>query len=120
MAVLQPPPDKPPTRGLSSTPCRYEVRGHGLVWCRSRLMQKAIRLLALLAVAAAFPLMSGSCEARAEDGAVETLSSQQKDFVFEVRKGQGNKVIKGFDARAGQKIRLVGFGAMSLDRLRSE
>lgn len=83
-------------------------------------MQKAIRLLALLAVAAAFPLMSGSCGARAEDGAVETLSSQQKDFVFEVRKGQGNKVIKGFDARAGQKIRLVGFGAMSLDRLRSE
>ena len=83
-------------------------------------MRKAIRLLTLLALVTAFPLMSGSCGARAEDGAVETLSSPQKDFVFEVRKGQGNKVIKGFDARAGQKIRLVGFGAMSLDRLRSE
>ena len=83
-------------------------------------MRKAIRALTLLALAAAFLLMSDSCGARAEDGAVETLSSPQKDFVFEVRKGQGSKVIKGFDARAGQKIRLVGFGAMSLDQLRAE
>ena len=80
-------------------------------------MRKAIRVLTLLALATAFPL--SFCGARAEQAAAETLSSQQKDFVFEVRKGQGNKVIKGFDARAGQKIRLVGFGAMSLDQLRA-
>ena len=83
-------------------------------------MQKAIRALTLLALATASQQMLNSYGARAEDAAVETLSSQQKDFVFEVRKGQGSKVIKGFDARAGQKIRLVGFGSMSLDQLRAE
>jgi beta-glucanase (GH16 family) len=82
-------------------------------------MQKAIRVLTLLVVAAASELLSPH-GARAEDAAVEMLSSQQKDFVFEVRKGQGSKIIKGFDARAGQKIRLVGFGSMSLDRLRAD
>ena len=82
-------------------------------------MRKAIRALTLLALATvAFPMLNPH-GARAEDAAVETLSSQQKDFVFEVRKGQASKVIKGFDARAGQKIRLVGFGSMSLDQLRS-
>jgi beta-glucanase (GH16 family) len=80
-------------------------------------MRKAIRALALLATA--FSLMLDA-HARAEQAAAETLSSQQKNFVFEVRKGQGSKLIKGFDARAGQKIRLVGFGAMSLDQLRAE
>ena len=81
-------------------------------------MRKAIRALTLLALATvSFPMLDPH-GARAEDAAVEALSSQQKDFVFEVRKGQGSKVIKGFDARAGQKIRLVGFGSMSLDQLR--
>lgn len=83
-------------------------------------MRKAIRALTLLALATAFPQMLCACGARAEDAAIETLSSQQKDFIFEVRKGQGSKIIRGFDARAGQKIRLVGFGAMSLDQLRTE
>lgn len=83
-------------------------------------MRKAIRALALLALATAIPQMPGSYGASAEEAAAESLSSQQKDFVFEVRKGQGSKVIRGFDARAGQKIRLIGFGAMSLDQLRSE
>jgi len=83
-------------------------------------MRKAIRALTLLALATvSFPMLDPH-GARAEDAAVEALSSQQKDFVFEVRKGQGSKVIKGFDARAGQKIRLVGFGAMSLDQLQKE
>lgn len=82
-------------------------------------MRKAIRALAILAMATAFPPML-DVDARAEDAAAATLSSQQKDFVFEVRKGQGSKIIKGFDARAGQKIRLVGFGAMSLDQLRAQ
>ena len=81
-------------------------------------MRKAIRALTLLALATVSLQMLDSHAARAQDAAVETLSSQQKDFVFEVRKGQGSKVIKGFDARAGQKIRLVGFGSMSLDQLR--
>jgi beta-glucanase (GH16 family) len=83
-------------------------------------MRKAIRSLTLLALAAALLQMLNPCGAHAEDAAVETLSSQQKDFVFEVRKGQGSTIIKGFDARAGQKIRLVGFGSMSLDQLRAE
>lgn len=83
-------------------------------------MRKAIRALTLLALATAFPQILDAYGARAEDAVIETLSSQQKDFIFEVRKGQGSKVIRGFDARAGQKIRLVGFGAMSLDQLRAE
>lgn len=83
-------------------------------------MRKAIRALTLLALATASLQMLDPHGARAEDAAVETLSSQLKDFVFEVRKGQGSKVIKGFDARAGQKIRLIGFGSMSLDQLRAD
>jgi beta-glucanase (GH16 family) len=83
-------------------------------------MRKAIRALTLLALAAASLQMLDAPGARAEDVAVETISSQQKDFVFEVRKGQGSRIIKGFDARAGQKIRLIGFGSMSLDHLRAE
>jgi len=82
-------------------------------------MRKAIRVLAFLALATAFPQLLATYDVRAQEAAAETLSSQQKNFVFEVRKGQGSKLIKGFDARAGQKIRLVGFGAMSLDQLRS-
>ena len=83
-------------------------------------MRKAIRALTLLALAAASLQMLDPPGARAEDVAVETISSQQKDFVFELRKGQGSRIIKGFDARAGQKIRLIGFGSMSLDHLRAE
>ena len=84
-------------------------------------MRKAIRALTLLALAGAFGQTLHPCGARAAtDTAAETLSSQQKDFVYEVHKGQGSKVIKGFDASAGQKIRLVGFGSMSLDQLRSD
>jgi len=83
-------------------------------------MRKAIRALTLLVLAAASLQMLDPPGARAEDVAVETISSQQKDFVFELRKGQGSRIIKGFDARAGQKIRLIGFGSMSLDHLRAE
>ena len=50
----------------------------------------------------------------------EVLSSQEKGHVFEIRKGQGSKIIKGLNTSLGQKIRLVGFGSMSLDQLRSE
>lgn len=82
-------------------------------------MRKAIRALRLLALATAF-LQMNPYGARAQDTAVETLTSQQRDFVFEVRKGQGSKLIKGFDARAGQKIRLVGFGTLSLDQLQAK
>jgi beta-glucanase (GH16 family) len=48
------------------------------------------------------------------------LSSREKGHVFAVVKGQGSKTIKAFDANAGQKIRLVGFGLMSLEQLQSE
>jgi beta-glucanase (GH16 family) len=50
----------------------------------------------------------------------ETLSSAEKDHLFVVAKGQGNKRIERLDAQGGQKIRLVGFGLMSLGQLRSE
>ena len=73
-------------------------------------MQKAIRALTLLVLAAASQQMLNPCGARAEDAVVETLFSQQKDFVFEVRKGQGSKVIKGFDARDHRAITVLQIG----------
>jgi beta-glucanase (GH16 family) len=50
----------------------------------------------------------------------ETLSSREIGHIFVVGKGQGNKTIERFDAAAGQKIRLVGFGSMTLDQLRTK
>jgi beta-glucanase (GH16 family) len=50
----------------------------------------------------------------------EVLVSHERGHVFEISKGQGSKVVKEFDASAGQKIRLIGFGSMSLDRLREK
>jgi serralysin len=47
----------------------------------------------------------------------ETLSSGETGHIFAVSKGQGSKTILGFNAAAGQRIRLVGFGAMTLDQL---
>jgi beta-glucanase (GH16 family) len=47
----------------------------------------------------------------------ETLSSRETGHIFAVSKGQGSKTILGFNAAAGQRIRLVGFGAMTLDQL---
>jgi beta-glucanase (GH16 family) len=53
------------------------------------------------------------------DIGAETLSSREIGHIFAVSKGQGNKTIERFDAAAGQKIRLVGFGSMTLDQLRT-
>jgi hypothetical protein len=53
------------------------------------------------------------------DIGVEVLVSHEEGHVFEISKGQGSKVVKEFNARAGQKIRLLGFGSMSLDQLRT-
>jgi beta-glucanase (GH16 family) len=50
---------------------------------------------------------------------VEVLVSHEGGHVFEISKGQGSKVVKEFNERARQKIRLVGFGSMSLDQLRT-
>jgi serralysin len=50
---------------------------------------------------------------------VEVLVSHEGGHVFEISKGQGSKVVKELNARAGQKIRLLGFGSMSLDQLRT-
>jgi beta-glucanase (GH16 family) len=50
----------------------------------------------------------------------EVLASREMGHIFLIRKGQGNKMIKEFDANLGQKIRLVGFDSMSLDQLKSE
>jgi hypothetical protein len=53
------------------------------------------------------------------DAGAEVLSSGEIGHVFAVGKGQGSKIIEGFNAAAGQKIRLVGFGSMTLDQLRT-
>jgi Glycosyl hydrolases family 16 len=49
----------------------------------------------------------------------EALVSQERGHVFEIRKGQDSKIVKEFNARAGQKIRLLSFGSTSLDQLRT-
>src|SRR5450631_1197680 len=51
---------------------------------------------------------------------VEVLVSHEGGHVFEISKGQGSKVVKEFNERARQKIRLLGFGSMSLDQLRTK
>jgi beta-glucanase (GH16 family) len=50
---------------------------------------------------------------------VDVLVSHERGHIFEIKKGQRSKVVKEFNAGAGQKIRLLGFGSMSLDQLRA-
>jgi hypothetical protein len=54
------------------------------------------------------------------DVAWETLSSTERDHVFVVAKGDGNKRIERLDAQGGQKVRLVGFRSLSQDQLRDK
>jgi beta-glucanase (GH16 family) len=53
------------------------------------------------------------------DKGVEVLVGHERGHVFEISKGQGSKTVKDFNAGAGQKIRLLGFGSMSVDQLRT-
>jgi beta-glucanase (GH16 family) len=53
------------------------------------------------------------------DMGTEVLIGHERGHVFEISKGQGSKIIKDFNAGAGQKIRLLGFGSMSVDQLRT-
>lgn len=94
---------------------------YGNQW-RHFVKQGKIRGLALAAIvisAASLPLV-GWHSAEAGDIEMGVLSSREKGHVFEIDKAQGSKTIKDFNASAGQKIRLVGFGPISLDQLRSK
>jgi serralysin len=53
------------------------------------------------------------------DMGVEVLISHERGPVFEDWQGQGSKIVKEFNASAGQKIPLLGFGSMSLDQPRT-
>ena len=84
------------------------------------MRQRKIRELTLAVILATSLQMGVSHSASPGDAGIEVLSSREKGHVFEIGKGQGSKVIKDFNASAGQKIRLVGFGSISLDQVRSE
>jgi beta-glucanase (GH16 family) len=83
-----------------------------------------VKLINIRALAAA-TLLASSVLARVTYGAnqnesgTEELSSREKGHVFEIHRGQGSKIIKGFNASLDQKVRLIGFGAISLDHVRS-
>ena len=47
------------------------------------------------------------------------LAKKEATFLRLARKGQDSKIVKEFDARAGQKIRLLSFGSTCLDQLRT-
>jgi serralysin len=82
--------------------------------------QRTIQALILVGVFAVSLRTEASHGAGPGNAETEVLSSGEKGHLFEIRKGQGSKTIKQFKADSGQKIRLVGFGLMSLDQLRSE
>jgi Glycosyl hydrolases family 16 len=69
--------------------------------------------LALLAS----PFAGAWIPGKADDVGAEVLSSAEPKHVFRIRRGQGAAIIKNFNATAGQKIRLSGYGAMSRDQL---
>jgi beta-glucanase (GH16 family) len=84
------------------------------------MKQSTIRALSLAAMlASSLPGQAAHCASR-DEARGEVLSSRERGHVFEIRKGQGSRTIKEFNANLGQKIRLVGFGSMSLDQLQSE
>jgi serralysin len=77
------------------------------------------RHLLLLAVTVA-GIMSAAI-ARADErsgGGVSVLTSSERGHVFVVSKGQGSARIEAFNPSAEQKIKLVGFTALSLNQLR--
>ena len=84
------------------------------------MRQGAIRTLSLAMLFVSFFQVPAAYSANAGEEGGELLSSKELGHVFEIRKGQGRKIIKGFDASRGQKIRLIGFGSMSLDQLQAE
>lgn len=80
-----------------------------------------LRRLAWLLVLATAGMMS-SPTARADErtgGGAEVLTSAERGHVFVVSKGQNSKRIEAFHPAGGQKIKLVGFTALSLDQLRT-
>jgi serralysin len=80
---------------------------------------KTIRAFTVAGMSASSLLAQVAHSASPNDARKEEFSSRDQDYVFEIHRGQGSKVIKGFNASLGQKIRLIGFGSMSLDQVRS-
>ncbi|WP_316213390.1 MULTISPECIES: glycoside hydrolase family 16 protein [unclassified Bradyrhizobium] len=80
-----------------------------------------LRPRAWLFVVAIAGIMSGAT-AHADErpgGSGEVLTSAERGHVFIISKGQNSRRIEAFRPAAGQKIRLVGFTALSLDQLRA-
>lgn len=84
------------------------------------MRQRKIWALTLTAIVAASLQMGVSHSASPGDAGMEVLSSPERGHVFEIGKGQGSKTVEDFNASAGQKIRLVGFGSISLHQVQSE
>jgi beta-glucanase (GH16 family) len=83
------------------------------------MRRRTIEAVTLALIFAGSLRMGGAYSASSTGSDEEVLSSREKGHVFEVRKGQGNKIIREFNASGGQKICLTGFGLMSLDQLQS-
>jgi hypothetical protein len=81
--------------------------------------KQVFTLILVVSLAASLPMGVSHSDSPADMG-VEVLVDHERGHVFEIGKGQGSKTVKDFNARAGQTIRLLGFGSMSLDQLRTK
>ena len=84
------------------------------------MKHSTIRAFTLAAICVSTFQLQAGYSAGANDGSGEVFSSREKGHVFEIRKGTGSKIVKGLNASLGQRVRLIGFGSLSLDQLRSE
>ncbi len=89
-------------------------------WWSSPVRKRAICKLSLLAMVALVIQAPVAYSANMGEERGEVLSSKERGHVFDICKGHGGKIIKGLNGSLGQKIRLIGFGSMSLDQLRTE
>jgi hypothetical protein len=82
-------------------------------------MSKRWRILLVLAIAvSAVAGVLFILRARAPvDPNGDVVTGDEKQQVFVINRGTGNKIIRRFDARQGQKIRLVGFGITNAEVL---
>jgi len=91
----------------------WRDRGWPFWFKQSRTVILAFALLS------AAPFGTGVVHGNPNDVGAEVLSSSEKGHIFVFDRGQGSKRIERFSAVAGQKIRIIGFGSMSLNQLRA-
>lgn len=87
---------------------------------RSQPAARRRRSCGLFLVAAVFATCLAPASYCARADSAEVLRSDDASHVFIVRSGQGSRTIDGLKVSAGQKIRLVGFGPLSLDQVRTQ